>query len=93
MCLAAADKGGVSALRLSKMVGVSWPTAQSMLRKPRRAMGDRDRSCRLTGLVEADVRLLAEVDEAFGQMSGLATHEVLRRQFEVFGEKPFGGCA
>ncbi|MDE0453556.1 MAG: hypothetical protein OXI90_17530 [Gammaproteobacteria bacterium] len=34
----------------------------------------------------ADVRLLAEVDEAFGQMSGLATREILRRQFEVFGE-------
>ena len=33
MCLAAADKGGVSALRLSKMIGVSWPTAQSMLRR------------------------------------------------------------
>ena len=27
----------------------------------------------------ADIRLLAEVDEAFGQMSGLATREVLRR--------------
>ena len=48
--LAAADKGGVSALRLSKMVGVSWPTAQSMLRKLRRAMGDRDRACWLTAL-------------------------------------------
>ena len=56
--LAAADKGGVSALRLSKMIGVSWPTAQSMLRKLRRAMGDRDRSCRLTGLVEADDALV-----------------------------------
>ena len=58
MCLAAADKGGVSTLRLSKMVGVSWPTAQSMLRKLRRAMGDRDRSCWLTGLAEADDALV-----------------------------------
>ena len=56
--LAAADKGGVSALRLSKMIGVSWPTAQSMLRKLRRAMGDRDRSYWLTGLVEADDALV-----------------------------------
>ena len=31
-----------------------------------------------------DIRLLADVDEAYGQVSGLATHEVLRRQFEVF---------
>ena len=37
----------------------------------------------------ADDRLLAEVDEAFGQMSGLATREVLRRQFEAFGEARF----
>ena len=56
--LAVADKGGVSALRLSKMVGVSWPTAQSMLRKLRRAMGDRDRAYWLTGLVEADDALV-----------------------------------
>ena len=56
--LTAADKGGVSALRLSRMVGVSWPTAQSMLRKLRRAMGDRDRAYWLTGLVEADDALV-----------------------------------
>ena len=57
--LVAADNGGVSALRLSKMVGVSWPTAQSMLRKLRRAMGDRDRCYWLSGLVEADDALVS----------------------------------
>ena len=36
-----------------------------------------------------DIRLLAEVDEAYEQMSGLATREVLRRQFEVFGDARF----
>ena len=36
-----------------------------------------------------DIRLLADVDEAYGQMSGLATREVLRRQHEVFGEARF----
>ena len=36
-----------------------------------------------------DIRLLADVDEAYGQMSGLATREVLRRQFEVFGNARF----
>ena len=41
----------------------------------------------------ADIRLLAEVDEAFGQMSGLATREVLRRQFEVFGDARFARLA
>ncbi len=37
----------------------------------------------------ADIRLLAEVDEAFEQMSGLATREILRRQYEVFGDPRF----
>ena len=36
-----------------------------------------------------DIRLLAEVDEAFGQMSGLATCEILRRAFEVHGDPRF----
>ena len=36
-----------------------------------------------------DIRLLAEVDEAFGQMSGLATCEILRRAFEVYGDPRF----
>ena len=36
-----------------------------------------------------DIRLLAEVDEAYEQMSGLATREVLHRQFEVFGDARF----
>lgn len=52
--LMAADKGGLSALRLSKLIGVSWPTAQSMLRKLRHAMGDRDRAYWLSGLIEVD---------------------------------------
>ncbi len=34
----------------------------------------------------ADIRRLAEVDRAYGQMSGLATRAILRRQFEVFGD-------
>ena len=37
----------------------------------------------------ADIRLLAEVDEVFEQMSGLATREILRRQYEVFGDSRF----
>ena len=36
-----------------------------------------------------DIRLLADVDEPYGQMSGLATREVLRRQFAVFGDARF----
>ena len=39
--------------------------------------------------VHAGRRLLADVDEVYGQMSGLATREVLRRQFDVFGDTRF----
>lgn len=48
------DKGGISALRLSKGLGVSWPTAQRMLRKRRIAMGHRDRLYRLSDWLERD---------------------------------------
>ena len=58
MYLMAADKGGISAMRLSQMIGVSWPTARSMLRKLRVAMGDRDRGYDLQGLVELDDALV-----------------------------------
>jgi len=52
--LMGSDKGGLSALRLSKQIGVSWITAHRMLRRMRRAMGDRDSLYRLEGLVELD---------------------------------------
>ena len=34
----------------------------------------------------ADIRLRAEVDATLGQMAGPATREVMRREFEVYGE-------
>jgi len=49
-----ADKGGISATRLAKMIGVSWRTAQRMLRKLRTAMAARDNNYRLSGLIEVD---------------------------------------
>jgi transposase-like protein len=52
--LTASDKGGVSALRLAKLIGVSWPTARNMLRKIRIAMADRDSVYRLGKLIEFD---------------------------------------
>lgn len=36
-----------------------------------------------------DIRLLARVDAQLGQMSGMATRAVLRRQWEVFGDARF----
>jgi len=52
--LTAADKGGLSALRLCKHIKVSWPTARNMLRKIRIAMGHRDSLGRLEKIIELD---------------------------------------
>lgn len=52
--LTATDKGGISALRLAKHIGVSWPTARQMLKKIRIAMKDRDSAYRLQNLIEFD---------------------------------------
>ena len=52
--LTASDKGGISALRLAKHIGVSWPTARKMLKKIHTAMTDRDSKYRLEQLIEFD---------------------------------------
>ena len=52
------DKGSVSALRLSKLIGVTWHSAYSMLRKLRQAMGHRDTLYRLTEIIELDDALI-----------------------------------
>jgi len=52
--LMASDKGGLSALRASKHLGVSWITARTMLRKIRQAMAHRDSIYRLSNLIELD---------------------------------------
>lgn len=52
--LMASDKGGISALRLSIQIGVTWLTASRMLRKIRIAMGHRDSVYRLHDLIEID---------------------------------------
>ena len=44
----ASDKGDISTLSLSKLIGVPWPTAFAMSRKLRRAMGHRDSLYHLT---------------------------------------------
>ena len=52
--LVASDKGGISATRLAKHIGVSWLTARRMLQKIRVAMGRRDSIYRLDDLIELD---------------------------------------
>lgn len=48
------DKGGISALRLSKLIGTTWRSAYRILRTLRKAMGDRDLEYKLSGLIELD---------------------------------------
>jgi transposase-like protein len=48
------DKKGISAMQLSKEIGVSYPTAWLIEHKIRKAMEDRDRHYTLRGLVELD---------------------------------------
>jgi len=48
------DKGGISALRLSKLIGCTWRTAYRLLKILRKAMGDRDSKYKLSGIIELD---------------------------------------
>jgi transposase-like protein len=52
--LTASDKGGISALRLSKHIGISWLSARRILKKIRTAMAHRDSIYRLNKLIEFD---------------------------------------
>ena len=54
----ASDKRGFSALRIAKHLGVSWITAQNMLRKIRKALADRDSVYRLENMIEFDDTLV-----------------------------------
>jgi len=92
------DKGVVLRF-LVTATGISRQQMERLVRQWRETGSIRDRrgggrgrpfARRYTG---ADIRRLAEVDEAYDQMSGLATREVLRRQFEVFGETDYARLA
>ena len=92
------DKGVVLRF-LVTATGISRQQMERLVRQWRETGSIRDRRGGSRGrpfarrYTAADIRLLAEVDEAFGQMSGLATREVLRRQFEVFGDADFARLA
>ena len=92
------DKGAVLRF-LVAATGMSRPQTERLVRQWRETGDVRDRRADGPGrpfprrYTPADVRLLADVDEAYGQMSGLATREVLRRQSEVFGDARFARLA
>ena len=84
---------------LAKVTGNSPAQLSRLIARQRRTGGIRDRRHGpparpfRTLYTPADVRLLAEVDEAFGQLSGPATKEILHRQHEVFGDERFARLA
>ena len=88
------DKGVVLKF-LVAATGISLKQTERLVRQWRETGAVRDRRGGSRGrpfarrYTPVDIRLLADVDEAYGQMSGLATREVLRRQFEVFGDARF----
>lgn len=60
--LMTSDKGGISAERLRKTIGVTWRAAQRMLDKLRAAMADRDADYTLLDMVELDDCFIGGVD-------------------------------
>jgi len=75
---------GLSRAQLTRLIGQHRATGRIMDRRgkaPAKPFARR--------YTRADIRLLAEVDAALGQMSGAATRQVLRRQWEVFGDARF----
>ena len=80
---------------LAKVTGYSDAQLSRLIAQQRRTGRIRDHRLRPparpfpTVYTAADAVLLAEVDEAFGQLSGPATKRILWRQFHVFGDERF----
>ena len=92
--LGRADRGCLRAY-LGKACGFSPAQISRLIRQQVETGVVEDRRARNSGrpfetrYTPADIRLLAEVDEAFGGMSGLATCEILRRARDVHGDARF----
>ena len=92
--LSRAGKGLVREF-LAKVTGYSDSQLSRLIAQQRRTGRIRDHRLRpparpfATVYTTADAVLLAEVDEAFGQLSGPATKRILWRQYHVFGDERF----
>ena len=80
---------------LAKVTGYSGAQLTRLIAQQRRTGRIRDHRLRppsrpfATVYTTADALLLAEVDEAVGQLSGPATKRILWRMYHVFGDKRF----
>ena len=92
--LGKADKGVVKRF-LETATGLSRAKVTRLIARHRLTGTIRDRRAKPPArpfrrrYTDADVALLAKVDETYGQLSGPATKEVLRRQYEVHGDERF----
>ena len=90
-------RGGKGLVRefLAKVTGYSEAQLTRLITQQRRTGHIRDHRLRpparpfATIYTTADALLLAEVDEALGQLSGPATKKALWRMYHVFGDKRF----
>ena len=88
------DKGAVHKY-LAKTTGLSRAQVTRLIAQYRETGQVADHRQRNSGrpfeqvCTAADIRLLAEVDQIGNQMCGPATCAVMRRQFEIFGERRF----
>ena len=96
--LGRADKGTIRRY-LEKFSGLSLPQIERLIRRYRDTGRVTDLRAGNSGrdfpriYQPADILLLAETDEAYRQMSGPATAEVLRRQYRLFGDGRFARLA
>ena len=92
--LGRSDKGLVRAY-LAKVTGLSRAQLTRLIAQHRRTGDIRDRRGKPPAnafqrrYTPEDAALLAEVDDAYGRLSGPATREVLRRQYEVHDDERF----
>ena len=92
--LGKADKGVVKRF-LETATGLSRAKVTRLIARHRLTGTIRDRRAKPPArpfrrrYTDADVALLAKVDETYGQLSGPATKEVLRRQCEAHGDERF----
>jgi transposase-like protein len=75
--LVTSDKRGISALGLSKMLGIPQKRAWLMLQKIRKAMAHRDERYQLAGLVELDESFFGATKEGGSRGRGTAKTKVL----------------
>lgn len=85
--LIASDKRGISALHLSKQIGVGYKTAWAMLQRIRHAMAKRDTQYKLSGSVELDEMFIGATTEGKKRGRGTERTPVLVAVSSVSGKK------